>query len=541
MSTTIIVPQGLGYTFASLIASSLVVTWQGMNVGKYRKIAKIPYPQAYAEKAEADASIDAKRFNCAQRAHQNTLENVTLMYTLWVTAPETQASVKGEVSDILVYWNMPKSSVRPSLPTSSTDFALPPSSSSIASPSAPISSDDGNPLLVRFRRPSILAPKAAYFSETRLQSPLVASFTLPSRRRNSVYGEESENERMWTDSSPSSSENPTPPLGPAIEVQPSPVKGKRRRNPSTPPRNSPPTSVEAAGGFTAGHRRRPSGPTKVRTPRILNLLQESRPGDDEVKSEAAFQRLIASGSDLPLQPRTPRAASDRGRFPEEAGHEEIHREDTPSDDESHGEDTFAFLQSSELLSTTKPCTPAGSVCGDELGMLISESPGPFQPMDIDVPMASPSLSHTPAIQWRHTPPPTTSAVRSNKRKLDDRFDPYPSSSKRRAVSPSVSSYFRDAHSSLRTPGTPRLSIPIGIPVNNAPSVAGSPTIGSMYATSIPRNGSIGHMSVSSSPTMRSSMSLASPVLRPMARVRRGDGEEREVEGAGEGVGGLTLE
>ena len=203
---------------------------------------------------------------------------------------------------------------------------------------------------------------------------------------------------MWTDSSPSSSENPTPPLGPPIEVQPSPVKGKRRRNPSTPPRNSPPTSVEAAGGFTAGHRRRPSGPvsaiemdrehaftfqTQVKTPRILNLLQESRPGDDEVKSEAAFQRLIASGSDLPLQPRTPRAASDRGRFPEEAGHEEIHREDTPSDDESHGEDAFAFLQSSEAL-TTKPCTPAGSVCGDELGMLISESPGPFQPMDIDM-------------------------------------------------------------------------------------------------------------------------------------------------------------
>lgn len=164
---------------------------------------------------------------------------------------------------------MPKSSVRPSLPTSSTDFALPPSSSSIgASPgSAAVSSDDGNPLLVRFRRPSVLAPKAAYFSETRLQSPLVASFTLPSRRRNSVYGEESENERMWTDSSPSSSsENPTPPLGPPIEVEKTlggKGKGKKRKNPSTPPRNSTPSSVEAAGGFTAGHRRRPSGPVSA--------------------------------------------------------------------------------------------------------------------------------------------------------------------------------------------------------------------------------------------------------------------------------------
>lgn len=124
--------------------------------------------------------------------------------------------------------------------------------------------------------------------------------------------------------------------------------------------------------------------------------------------------------------------------------------------------------------------------------------------------------------------------------VDDRFDPYASSSKRRAVSPSVSSYFRDAHSSLRTPGTPRLSIPIGIPVNPASSATGSPTVG-VYATSVPRNGSIGHMSVSSSPTMRATMSLASPVLRPIPRVWRGEGEGREVEGAGEAVGGLTLE
>lgn len=48
------------------------------------------------------------------------------------------------------------------------------------------------------------------------------------------------------------------------------------------------------------------------------------------------------------------------------------------------------------------------------------------------------------------------------------------------------------------------------------------------------------MSVSSSPTMRSSIGLASPVMRPMPRARRVDGEEREVEGAGEAVGGLTL-
>jgi len=127
--------------------------------------------------------------------------------------------------------------------------------------------------------------------------------------------------------------------------------------------------------------------------------------------------------------------------------------------------------------------------------------------------------------------------------VDDRFDPYPSSSKRRAVSPSIS-YFREAHGSLHTrnSGTPRLSIPVAAPVSTVNSATSSPTVCTYPTSSIPgaRNGSIGQMSVSSSPTMRSSMGLASPVIRPVPRPKRGEGEEREVAGAGEAVGGLTL-
>lgn len=113
-------------------------------------------------------------------------------------------------------------------------------------------------------------------------------------------------------------------------------------------------------------------------PRILTLLAESRPEENEVKSEAQFQRLVASCSALPSQPRTPRAASDRGRYPEEADSEDtLVREDTPSDDEDELDDSVPFAF--EPLGMIKPATPAQSVVGDDLSML--ESP---MAMDVDV-------------------------------------------------------------------------------------------------------------------------------------------------------------
>lgn len=118
-------------------------------------------------------------------------------------------------------------------------------------------------------------------------------------------------------------------------------------------------------------------------PRILTLLsEEAHPGEDEVKSEAQFQRLVASCSDLPFQPRTPRAASDRGRYPEEVPNDDPTRENTPSDDDDDEGDTAPFAYgASEPIAITKPVTPAHSVNGDEF--LFSESPGGAA-MDIDL-------------------------------------------------------------------------------------------------------------------------------------------------------------
>ncbi|KAK0470577.1 hypothetical protein IW261DRAFT_1516799 [Armillaria novae-zelandiae] len=54
---------------------------QSTIVGHRRGAAGIKYPQLYAEKAQEEASKEAKIFNCAQRAHQNTLENIPMIYT----------------------------------------------------------------------------------------------------------------------------------------------------------------------------------------------------------------------------------------------------------------------------------------------------------------------------------------------------------------------------------------------------------------------------------------------------------------------------
>lgn len=201
----------------------------------------------------------------------------------------------------------------------------------------------------------------------------------------------------------------------------------------------------------------------------------------------------------------------------------------------------------------------------------------------------------PPNQWRQTPPPTASAVRTSKRKCtqwnqplitqqsliivsdEERFDPYAPSTKRRAVSPSISS-LRDVHglvSPIVIPRSPILRPRGSFSQSQANSATSSPTVsqsssiynlnGFLLSNSLSnslsqnttnggyttqghhRTGSMSCPSVTSSPTVRASMALASPVLRPVPRlavgIKRGvlDAEgEREVEGAGEGVGNLTL-
>ncbi|KAF5352691.1 hypothetical protein D9756_006026 [Leucocoprinus leucothites] len=70
----LVIPSEYKYVVASLLPIAFLLLGQSILVGRYRKSAGIPYPQPYAEKAEAQASREAHLFNCAQRAHTNTLE-----------------------------------------------------------------------------------------------------------------------------------------------------------------------------------------------------------------------------------------------------------------------------------------------------------------------------------------------------------------------------------------------------------------------------------------------------------------------------------
>ncbi|KAI6107520.1 hypothetical protein EDD16DRAFT_1898785 [Pisolithus croceorrhizus] len=72
----ILLPAEFKYITAPLVSLGWVLLWQGILVGRARRRAGIAYPQLYAEQAECKANPAALKFNCTQRAHQNTLEFV---------------------------------------------------------------------------------------------------------------------------------------------------------------------------------------------------------------------------------------------------------------------------------------------------------------------------------------------------------------------------------------------------------------------------------------------------------------------------------
>ncbi|TGZ76607.1 membrane-associated proteins in eicosanoid and glutathione metabolism [Ascodesmis nigricans] len=75
MPAPVIIPDDYTYTLIPLLFSGLLNFYHGLLVGRHRKLAKVPYPNAYVPASEANADLAKYRFNCAQRAHANYIEN----------------------------------------------------------------------------------------------------------------------------------------------------------------------------------------------------------------------------------------------------------------------------------------------------------------------------------------------------------------------------------------------------------------------------------------------------------------------------------
>ncbi|EPE25007.1 hypothetical protein GLAREA_11588 [Glarea lozoyensis ATCC 20868] len=96
MSTFTISPD-YGYVILAASTTFIMHFVHIGNVGKYRKLAKVAYPKAYAPESRTDN--EAHLFNCAQRAHSNFIENqVSMLGALMLAGigfPKTAGALGG--------------------------------------------------------------------------------------------------------------------------------------------------------------------------------------------------------------------------------------------------------------------------------------------------------------------------------------------------------------------------------------------------------------------------------------------------------------
>jgi len=71
------IPEDYGYVILTGVGAIFMAMWKGIKVGQARKQYKVEYPNMYS---------DNKVFNCIQRSHQNTLENLPQFFFLLGTA-----------------------------------------------------------------------------------------------------------------------------------------------------------------------------------------------------------------------------------------------------------------------------------------------------------------------------------------------------------------------------------------------------------------------------------------------------------------------
>ncbi|KAF4633477.1 hypothetical protein G7Y89_g4639 [Cudoniella acicularis] len=98
MTTAITIDPTYGYVILAATSTFIMNFLHIANTGKYRKLAAVKYPLAYAPESRTDDA--AHKFNCAQRSHANFVENqVSALGALLIAGvkfPVTAAVLGGE-------------------------------------------------------------------------------------------------------------------------------------------------------------------------------------------------------------------------------------------------------------------------------------------------------------------------------------------------------------------------------------------------------------------------------------------------------------
>lgn len=87
MSVTLTLPREFGYVLATAVGSFFVHHgYAASQVMTARKRFEVKYPALYADKENCPNDENRRKFNCVQRAAQNSLENQPIFLTLLILA-----------------------------------------------------------------------------------------------------------------------------------------------------------------------------------------------------------------------------------------------------------------------------------------------------------------------------------------------------------------------------------------------------------------------------------------------------------------------
>ncbi|KIM29401.1 hypothetical protein M408DRAFT_22772 [Serendipita vermifera MAFF 305830] len=84
-SVSFVLPKEYAFVAAAAVATGFLNFWQTTVVTKHRTLSGVQYPNCYASAEHAKENRAAFLFNCAQRAHMNTLEHLpnVLVSLVW--------------------------------------------------------------------------------------------------------------------------------------------------------------------------------------------------------------------------------------------------------------------------------------------------------------------------------------------------------------------------------------------------------------------------------------------------------------------------